>query len=101
MQIRRDSRFVTVPLYTYIDTTTAVEYFWGLPRRLEFVDDDEFVDHYPKENEQLHQIAFHYYGNSFLWWVIAQVNDVYRPWDLPTDAPLRIPSKTTLARLLA
>lgn len=101
MQIRRDSRFVRTPLYTYVDTETSVEYFWGLPQRLEFTDDDEFVVHYPKQTEQLHHIAAHYYGNSFLWWVIAQVNDVVRPWSLSTDVPLRIPSKTTLARLLA
>ena len=37
-------------------------------------DSDQFV--YPKDGERLENIAFQYYGDVSLWWIIAKANDL-------------------------
>ena len=37
-------------------------------------DSDQFV--YPKDGERLENIAFQYYGDVSLWWIIAQANGI-------------------------
>ena len=36
------------------------------------------------------------YDDEDLWWVIAEANDIYDPFDLPVGKVLKIPSKTKL-----
>ena len=37
-------------------------------------DSDQFV--YPKDGERLENIAFKYYGDVSLWWIIAKANEL-------------------------
>ena len=37
-------------------------------------DEDQFV--YPKDGERLENIAFKYYGDVSLWWIIAKANEL-------------------------
>ena len=42
-------------------------------------------------------LAHKYYKNPLLWWVIAQANDIYNPFeDIPPGTLLRIPCMETL-----
>lgn len=49
------------------------------------------------EESRLDLIADNYYGNPLLWWVIAQANQIYDPFNKPVSGDIiRIPSVTTL-----
>ncbi len=37
-------------------------------------DSDQFV--FPKDGDRLDNIAFRYYGDASLWWIIAQANNL-------------------------
>ena len=49
-----------------------------------------------KDENRLDLIAWQYYGNSLLWWVIAEASDVVDPFDVPRDTVLRVPDKSTI-----
>ena len=49
------------------------------------------------EASRLDLIAYNYYKNPLLWWVIAQANNIYNPIEgVPVGTTLRIPSLETL-----
>lgn len=57
------------------------------------------IFHTVKINEigRLDLIAYTYYKNPLLWWVIAQANDIYDPFkDMQLGMSLRIPLLETL-----
>ena len=97
MIIRSDSRFRNAALYTVQPGDAR---YWGLPVRARLENADEYVTHYVSENERLDQIAASYYGNPYLQWVLAEVNDLFRWWDeLEVGAALKIPTREALARI--
>ena len=49
-----------------------------------------------KDENRLDLIAWQYYGNSLLWWVIAEASDIVDPFDVPRDTVLRVPDKSTI-----
>ena len=52
---------------------------------------DKFV--YPIDGDRLENVAHRYYGDSTLWWVIAQANNIRDgSFGLKPDEKLRIPS---------
>ena len=51
--------------------------------------------------DRIDNLAFSYYGDPNLWWVIALANDLYLlPTDLQVGATIRIPSPTYVAGTL-
>lgn len=47
--------------------------------------------------ERLDSLAFEYYGNPWLWWVLARANpEVIFPDDIPVGTQLRIPGVATV-----
>ncbi len=52
--------------------------------------DDRF--HVVGEGDRIDLLAYQYLGDSLLWWVICDWNDICFPLDLPVGATLRIPS---------
>ena len=55
--------------------------------------DDIF--HVIRDNETLHDIAREYYGSSYYWYIIADVNDVIDDiFSLPVNETIVIPSIT-------
>jgi hypothetical protein len=48
------------------------------------------------EENKLDLIAYNYYNNEDLWWVIAEANDITDPFNVPASTVLRIPSLTSL-----
>lgn len=57
------------------------------------------IFHTVKINEvgRLDLIAYQYYKNPLLWWVIAQANDIYDPFtDMQLGMSIRIPLLETL-----
>ena len=49
-----------------------------------------------KDENRLDLVSWQYYGNSLLWWVIAEASDIVNPFDVPRDTVLRIPDKSTI-----
>jgi nucleoid-associated protein YgaU len=44
------------------------------------------------QDDTLTQIAFKYYGEPVLWYHIADVNNIFNPFDLVVGSSLRIPN---------
>ena len=66
----------------------------ALPR-----DDDRF--HQVKPHDRIDALAARYLGEATLWWVIADVNELFFPLALPVGQVLRIPSReTTMMQLV-
>ena len=61
--------------------------------RIELDDGDTFI--YPKDGDRLDSLAYKYYGDTTLWWVIAKANGLKGKPALPTGKIIRIPSDIT------
>lgn len=58
-------------------------------------DGDKYI--YITESMRLDQLAYKYYNDPKLWWVIAQVNDIKNPFtDFVLNKLIRIPSLSRL-----
>lgn len=73
--------------------------FWevlDLPAIPENIDDFEYV---VTDSDRIDLLAYRFYGDSVLWWVIAVANDLeLLPTDLVVGAKLRIPSPSYVKR---
>ena len=56
-------------------------------------DNDVFI--LPKEGERLDSLAYKYYGDVSLWWIIAKANGLKGVAVPPLDEPIRIPGNIT------
>ena len=56
-------------------------------------DDDKFI--YPKDGDRLDTLAYKYYGDTTLWWVIAKANGIKGKVVVSVDEILRIPGNIT------
>jgi len=52
-------------------------------------DGDQFI--YPIEGDRLDSLAYKYYGDTTLWWVIAKANGIKGKPALSSDDIIRIP----------
>ena len=52
-------------------------------------DNDQFI--YPRFGERLDVLAYKFYGDVTLWWVIAKANGIRGKLDVPKDTEIRIP----------
>jgi len=67
-------------------------YFVEVPE----TDNDTFI--ITQDGDRLDNLAFHFYGDSTLWWFIAHVNDIYTI-NIPVGTSLRIPPSDVLAKM--
>lgn len=72
----------------YVETSEAVK----VPKS----STDSFHIVTKKDENRLDLISWQYYGNTLLWWVIAEASDIIDPFDVPRDTVLRIPDKSTI-----
>jgi hypothetical protein len=96
MNIRQDSRYLNVPLYSL----TSGELQFGLRKRVRMLDDEKYVIHVVQDGERLDMIADTYYGNPQLWWIIADVNSIFRFWTMAIGTELKIPEADSVGRML-
>lgn len=93
---RRSNRYRKCPVYVDVDSQ---DYVIGT-RSVDEIPKST-LDTYHKvtsyEAYRLDLIAYRYYNNALLWWVIAQANDIYDPFtDVTPGTILRIPNLTAL-----
>ena len=60
-------------------------YYPDIPIRNE----DQFI--YPHFGQRLDTLAYTFYGDSTLWWVIAKANGIRGKLNTPQDTEIRIP----------
>lgn len=48
--------------------------------------------HIVMDEDNLTQLAYRYYGNPILWYIIADANNIENPFELTTGESLQIPS---------
>ena len=56
-------------------------------------DRDQFI--YPKFGERLDALAYRFYGDTSLWWVIAKANGLKGKLYVPQDTEIRVPGDIT------
>jgi len=60
-----------------------------------------YKNHTVKEGETLHNIAYQYYKNIKLWWVIAEANHIQNPFDAMTAGlVLKVPNDNTISDIM-
>ena len=62
--------------------------------RIEVSDSDKFI--YPKDGDRLDTLAYRYYGDVTLWWVIAKANGIKGKVAVSVDDVLRIPGNISI-----
>lgn len=67
-------------------------YFFDIP----FSDNDIFLEVDSNYENRLDKVAYDYYNNVNLWWVIVQASDIKNPLYVPIGTILRIPPFSTL-----
>ena len=68
-------------------------YYPDIPIRNE----DQFI--YPRFGERLDVLAYKFYGDSTLWWVIAKANGIRGKLNVSQDTEIRIPGN--ISKVLA
>lgn len=91
MEINQDNPFVTGFVFQYLEGDFSLE-----RAKLKYI---------PSENDKLHQVtewdnlsdlSFDNYGSSKWWWVIADINNVFDPFNLSSHINLIIPDLTPI-----
>jgi nucleoid-associated protein YgaU len=50
--------------------------------------------HTVRDQEKIWDLAYIYYGNSKLWYIIADANQLFNPFELVTNSKLLIPDQS-------
>ena len=76
----------------YVDSKNGD--FWGTrqPLKLREHVSDSFHVVTDADSKRIDLIAWKYYRDVRLWWVIAEVNNINNPLEIPAGTTLRIPS---------
>ncbi len=76
----------------YLDNKTGS--YWGTrqPLRLREHSTDLFYQVTDATNKRLDLIAYQYYGDVRLWWIIAEFNNIGNPLEIKSGTILRIPT---------
>lgn len=100
MAILRGSRFQGVA-YTGIKTDDGCSRKVLALRRHFTAQDisDRAIEHVVEGEEQLDTLAERYYRDERLWWLIADVNEILFPLDIPVGTVLIVPDPAVLADL--
>ena len=60
-----------------------------------------YYEHVVREGETLHNIAYQYYKNIKLWWVIAEANHIDNPFDAMTAGlVLKVPNDNKISDIM-
>ena len=86
MKLRRDNPYSTGKVFKFKDETRAL-----LRVRLDIPESPKDRVHVLVEGETLDTLAFKFYKNSKLWWIIADYNNILDPFDLTPYTTLDIP----------
>ena len=66
--------------------------FWGTRQPLRLREHPSDLFHQVMEGDRIDLLAWRYYRDVRLWWVIAEVNNIGNPLELKPGMILRVPS---------
>lgn len=97
--LRRNSRFTANLLYPDLGPSLGR---WPYLKTTIVPDpSDQYYVVDPEEEYRIDAIAYKVYGSTFLWWVIALVNDIRNPFNQPEAGQvLRIPSQNRILAMM-
>lgn len=93
--IGESSRYAGCVLY--IDGTDE---FIGNRSRIDNASQPDDIFHVVQAGDRIDLLAYRYLGDSTLWWVICDYNDIFFPLELEHGMVLRIPSVEHVEMLL-
>ena len=96
MEIDARSRYQFSKLYK----DSKGRLYWGTREKVSFPpsDGDQYHKVLEAEARRIDLIAYKYYEDCALWWVIAEANDITCPLELKAGRVLRIPDIETVYR---
>ena len=77
-----------------LDKSGVIVYGTTYYPQIPIEDTDKFV--FSKDGDRLDTLAYRYYGDTTLWWVIAKANCIKGKVAAPVDELLRIPGNITV-----
>tara|TARA_B100000795_G_scaffold70421_1_gene49346 strand:- start:11 stop:310 length:300 start_codon:yes stop_codon:yes gene_type:complete len=77
-----------------LDKSGVIVYGTTYYPQIPLEDSDKFV--FSKDGDRLDTLAYRYYGDTTLWWVIAKANGIKGKVAAPVDELLRIPGNITV-----
>jgi len=77
-----------------LDKSGVIVYGTTYYPQIPIEDTDKFV--FSKDGDRLDTLAYRYYGDTTLWWVIAKANGIKGKVAAPVDELLRIPGNITV-----
>lgn len=107
--IKNDTKFVSIDRanlengFNVYKTKDGYSFFNLLATRYfpEELEPYSYHEHVVKAGETLHNIAYQYYKNIKLWWVIAEANHIDNPFDaMTTGLVLKIPNDNTISDIM-
>lgn len=104
MSIFRGSRYSTVKNFTDVKIKKTLKTKYLMHNRRVFSRNDvkeNFVLHTVGIGEIIDKIAWTYYRDSTLWWIIADVNELDYAFDLYPGQILTIPNKDVLRGIIS
>ncbi len=76
----------------YVDSRNGDFFGTRQPLKLKGHDSDSFHVVTDMDSKRIDLIAWKYYRDVRLWWVIAEFNNISNPLEIPAGTTLRIPS---------
>ncbi len=66
--------------------------FYGTRQPLKLREDVSDLFHVVSDSDRIDLIAYRYYGDVRLWWIIAELNNILNPLEILPGTILRIPT---------
>lgn len=106
VQISASSHLQRTPVYQLVDQQTGKPigvHVWGRWAPIDIPSDpsDAYYPIAEKDVGRLDSIAYAYYRNPYLWWIIAWVNDIQNPLEMEIGQVIRIPAFRSVRAALA
>lgn len=79
-----------------IPTDADAPAHFGIRPPVQIPESDGDSYHTVTDGDRIDTLAWKYYKNPHYGWIIAEANDISRPWELKAGAVLRIPSPQTV-----
>lgn len=87
LKLRRDNPYSKGVIYKFSDNTPAL-----LRGKLVYTESPKDQYYAIEVDDRLDTIAFKFYGNSKLWWVLADCNNIIDPFLLEVGSNIVIPN---------
>ena len=86
MEINQDNPFITGFVFQYTEGDFSLE-----REKLKYIQSENDELHQVTKWDTLSDISYDKYGSSKWWWVIADINNVFDPFDLSPHTNLILP----------